>query len=368
MRRAQAESRIAGHRKRLPLLLAASLLACVLVASGDSNSTPSEVERETPRLEPPRELPAEELRWLSPRPGERLTGTVELAWDAPEIPLDTLEIWFDGRRLTQTNPADRRRVVNTRFLNEGEHTFELRATDTTGRSLVARVGVVVHNPDFGILSIPRPKPVANGGELRLEVRTRGKGFEPTVDLSPLDSRFAPEDVRWSSAGGGLLQLSYRLSQDNQRPDGSYLLRVRLLDAAGSGIEESSSVRVTLRNYPPRRLDRPPVDIRCAVFRPEPLPASAEGMVTLERVVGPASAGVGEPLTLRLQWSSPPPPEERFLRVSIDGVEGYFALHGTCGLRDEIPLVARRASGEEPFRIAFWPGKGLPAVYTLRVTG
>ena len=365
MRQARSAAWTTGHPERLLLLLATGLLASVLVVSGDSNPGPAALQQATALAEPG---PAEDLRWLNPNPGERLTGTVELAWAVPEFPLATLEIWFDGNRLTKVNPTVRTRVVNTRLLDEGDHFFELRATDSRGRALVARVDVVVHNPDFGILSIARPAPVANREELQLEVRTRGEGFVPRADLFALDSEFDSEAVRWLPGERGLWRLSYWLSPDNLRPDGNYRLRVVLEDAAGSGIEENSAVRVTLRNYPARDGVSPPVDIRCAVFRPEPLPASAEGQVTLERVVGPSSARVGQPLSLQLVWSTPPPPEERFLRVSVDGMEGYFALHGTCGLRDEIPLVARRASGGDPFRIAFWPGKGLPVVYSLRVGG
>lgn len=357
-----------NHRtlRLLTLLIALALTSAALVAVGESGG-PRSGELETWDSPNPEGTKTPGLHWLSPRDGDRLTGTVELTWELGPDALRSLDVWVDDRHLLKVAPSDHQRVINTEYLENGLHQFELRAVDVTGKPRRAAVQVRVHNQDFSILRISRPQAaLANGEELVLDITTRGSGFLPQADLTLIDSAFDPERISWTQPEPRVHRLQYRLSTTNQRPDGQYRVGVSLVDEIEPSIRERATARVDLSNTPPFPSKQPPVDISCSVFRPEPLLPSDETAHTLERIEAPTRVAVGAPISLRLHWATPEAGNERFLRVSIDGVRGYFALHGSCSLRDEIPLVAQRPSGADGYRIAVWPGNGLPVVHRLVV--
>jgi len=357
----------------LAALIAMLLTAAAVVGYGDpGRSAVGEVDGSRPRQAETRNSPKADaaeplaIRWLTPQPKERLTGSVELRWEVFRQEITVLDVWIDERHLLQVAPTADRRVINTKYLSNGPHRLELRAIDKAGRSLRASVDVRVHNSDFSILRVSRPQtPLKNGEEFMLEVTTRGSGFEPQADFTAADSAFDARQVSWNQLSPTVYRLRYRLSSKNERPDGSYRAQISLVDQTEPSIRKHTTTRIEVRNTPLFSNTEPPVEISCGkVFRPDPLLPSDETTRTLERIEGPARVVVGEPVNLRLHWAPLAADGQRFLKVSVDGVKGYFALHGACSQRDEIPLVALRPSGAEGYRIAIWPRNGLPVVHRL----
>ena len=312
-----------------------------------------------------------QLEILEPRSGEVLTGTVLLRWRG-ETPagFGGLEVRIDGRKVFNFQDPTWEKTLDTSFLPEGEHTLEIRLRDVDRRQGIARVGVRIRKPQFALLRIAerRPGDLANGQEVVMDVATNGQEFDPRADFSALDSAFDPARVHWQQRpdAAGALEVRYRISEENQRPDGNYWVTISLADQQAPQVEQSKKLVVTLANQPPLTGRRPrPVDIPCAVFRPEALPPTAAGESPFE-VSGPATARVGERVALRLAWkTSPQETERRFLRVSVDGLFGYFALLGSCGADDLITVKAEQVTAD-PLRLAIWPDQGLPAVHQLRI--
>lgn len=317
-----------------------------------------------------------EVEILEPRDGDVVTGQVELKWrgDTP-AGFGEIEIRVDDRRVFHFNEPTWQRSLDTSFLDEGTHRLEIRLMDAGRRRGFANVEFTVRKPQFALLRVAHQDAVsvANGDEAVITVTTSGAEFDPRADFAALDSAFDPSRVRWreSRRGAGVYEVRYRVAPENTRPDGSYWVTITLQDPVAPGIQQSKQLVVELRNHleagtPRRRVGRQrPLDIPCAVYRPETIPPSRGTPAPFE-ISGPAVAKLGSEVELTLDWvDEVAESQQRFLRVSIDGLYGYFALLGSCGSGDSI-AVRPQQLGEAPLRLAVWSDQGLPVVHTLRV--
>ncbi len=311
------------------------------------------------------------LEILQPRDGDVLSGTVLLRWrgEAP-AGFGGIEVRIDRRRVFHFLEPTWEKTFDTSFLPEGEHTLEIRLMDVDRRQGIETVKVRVRRPQFALLRVAQRDPgaVVNGQEVVVEVATNGQEFDPKADFSALDSNFDGSRVHWqkSSTQEGALEVRYRISELNQRPDGSYWVTISLADQLAPQVEQSKKLLVTLSHpTPPISRSARPVNIPCAVFRHEALPP-ASGRESPFEVRGPSSVRVGEQVSLQLVWKEESQDiERRFLRVSVDGMRGYFALLGSCGADDRITIQAEHLTSQT-LRLAIWPDEGLPAVHGLRV--
>lgn len=305
---------------------------------------------------------------LAPHQGAILTGSVRLKWQG-ETPagFGGIEIRVDQRRVFQFQEPTWERTLDTTFLDEGEHQLEIRLMDVDRRRGFANVVFQVRKPQFALLSAAhRDKGVvANGQNVVVEVTASGKEFDPQADFSALDSEFDPTKVRWREVSEGIFEASYRISDTNRRPDGNYRVGILLTDQQAPQIEQRKQLLVELQNVPlASARGARPVDIPCAVFRPEALPPTFAQEAPFA-ISGPSEVRVGETTQLSLEWQPSEDSARRFLRVSVDGIFGYFVLLGTCGAGDGVTVEALQV-GDRPFRLAFWPEEGLPVVHELRV--
>ena len=317
-----------------------------------------------------------EVEILQPQDGDIVTGQVELRWrgDAP-AGIGEIEIRVDNRRMFHFSEPTWQRTLDTSFLDEGTHRLEIRLVDTDRRRGFAHVDFTVRKPQFALLRVAHQDgaPVANGDEAVITVSTSGGEFEPRADFSALDSAFDATRVRWreSRRGDGVYEVRYRLSEANARPDGSYWVTITLQDPVAPQIRQNKQLVVELRNHleagtPRRRVGHQrPLDIPCAVYRPEAIPPS-RGTPAPFVISGPEVAKLGAEVELTLDWlGEMDASQQRFLRVSVDGLYGYFALLGSCGSGDRITVKPQQV-GDAPLRLAIWSDQGLPAVHTLRV--
>jgi len=87
----------------------------------------------------------------------------------------------------------------------------------------------------------------NGDEIQTQVTFQAPdGVTPGADFSNLDSGFDPNAVTVTSLGNSRYGISYRISDNNTRPDGDYALHLLGRDA-GCGVARDSSLTVTLDN-------------------------------------------------------------------------------------------------------------------------
>lgn len=311
-----------------------------------------------------------EVEILEPQPGAVLTGPVLLRWrgDTP-AGFGGLEIRVDRRRVFQFHEPTWEKMLDTSFLPEGEHTLEIRLMDVDRRRGFASVDVTVRKPQFALLRVARPagEAVSNGHEVVVAVTTSGTEFEPRADFSALDSAFDPARVRWreSPREAGSYEVRYRLSEGNTRPDGPYWVYITLADQQAPSVVQGKQLVVDLQNSPrQRRTQQRPIDISCAVFRPEAVPPS-RGTTTPLSLSGPTTAKIGQDTELTLDWQGDSEAGRGLVRVTVDGLFGHFALLGSCGAGDSI-AVRPLEVGEAPLRLAVWSDLGLPAVHTLEV--
>lgn len=344
-----------------PHLQPGSPLVDLLPGLGVTQAVPPEISKEGwPHLE-----------ILYPREGDVLTGTVQLRWRG-ETPagFGGIEVRIDRRRVFHFLEPTWEKTFDTSFLPEGKHTLEIRLKDVDRRQGIEKVDVWVRRPQFALLRVAQlePEALANGQEVVIEVATNGQDFEPKADFSALDSDFDPARVHWQRHGAqeGALQVRYRISQLNRRPDGNYWVTITLADELAPQVEQSKKLMVALANRTMSisRGERP-VEIPCAVFRPEALPPASSVESPFE-VRGPTAVRLGEQVPLQLLWKERmPDAERRFLRLSVEGLFGYFALLGSCGADDSITIQAEQVA-TQPLRLAIWPDEGLPVVHELRI--
>lgn len=365
--------RISRSRKAVGVLVGA--LCCVVVALA-WGGWPEEARQRWLRWgfseqDVPPEISKEgwpHVEILQPRPGETLTGSVLLKWRG-ETPagFGELEIRVDQRRVFQFLEPTWERALDTSFLPEGDHTIEIRLMDVDRRRGFARVDVTVRKPQFALLRVAhRGDGVgSNGREVVIDVSTSGEEFEPRADFSALDSDFDPARVRWRAdpQDAGKLELSYRITDTNRRPDGNYWVDVALGDPQGAPIEQRKKLLVQLANRQQRRATGGKLlDIPCAIFRPEAVPpAPAVGAPFTVR--GPSRVKVGSNVELSLDWQETT--ARPLLRVSVDGLFGHFVLLGSCGASDRVPIEALNVT-DQPLRLALWPEQGLPVVHELSI--
>lgn len=307
------------------------------------------------------------VRILAPEPGTLVTGTVWVRWEsAASAPIEATEIHVDGRQIVRLIDERSEKKLDMRYFDGGDHVIEVMVYDGNRRKGSDQRTIRVRNPTFALQRVNRKsRMVRNGEELVIELVTNGTGFALRADLEAIDSALDEKAIEWTEIEPGHWQLTYRLSEENQRPDGSYWMAVTLEDKEEPSIHETEHVRVELDNQARGSGLREVFEMHCGVYRPDPVPPAGRESPRLLRVEGASEARVGEPLRLRLVWDGAPGRSSRFLRLSADGFAGHFVLHGKCGLEDTLEIVPKAVT-DEPLHLAIWPSEGLPVVHYLSV--
>ena len=114
----------------------------------------------------------------------------------------------------------------------------------------------------------------NGDMLLMEVHVQAVNpVTVTGDFSNLDSDFREDRIEVTDLGGNQFRLAYTLASGNVRPDGPYTLHLFARDVDGCGVDEDSTLTVTLdnRGLLPALID----DVRLSV--PAVSPADGNGV-------------------------------------------------------------------------------------------
>ena len=118
----------------------------------------------------------------------------------------------------------------------GEDTFTITAYDKEANSSSVKGSVIVDNTpptsSFTFINLDPDNIYENGDYVHIRViNTNETGLKLKADFSSIDSYYIPSSETWTDNQDGTYDIVYKISENNTRPDGQYLVPITLYDGA-----------------------------------------------------------------------------------------------------------------------------------------
>lgn len=288
-----------------------------------------------------------EIEFAAPSDGATVTGSVALEIvpvGVDELLLDELQVTIEGQVVFRDTKAPTSFVLDSRDWDVAVLHLAVTA-QAGGHSAQNEVTIGVDNPEFRFQQVyANLSEVANGSAIEIILNASQAGLDVEADFSALDSEFASGAETIQEIGIGKYKVLYTISEDNGRPDGTYVIPVSVFD--GESKETYPHLVVALANIP-----RPPLRVQGGIYVPGEMPDSDSGW----ELPDPDTGGnefiiTGGSAKVQLDFTDFPYPAEIVgVLVGTVGFAGYYQvpLELSTGEEEILLLLSAYLEGEEP---------------------
>lgn len=283
----------------------------------------------------------------APQTDTTRSGSIEVVvvpLELNELEVDNLTVWLGDIPAFTDTKLPTSFVLDTTEYDNGP--LDIKATAHIGDVAAEdEVQVILENASFRFKNVYSNDYVySNGDEVTIFLSTGKPGMEFTASFAAIDSDYSQGSEEVYEIGGGKYMLSYIVSGENSRPDGSYPVPITATD--GEFTIEYPHMELGLRN-----LALIPIRIEGGIFVSGQLPdADPNWQQPISLVYGNEFIITGGSAKVNVDFSGYTYPNEIVgILVGMEGYSGYYQrpLEGSFGDEELLLLLKVFIEGEQP---------------------
>ncbi len=311
---------------------------------------------------------------VSPVNGETVRGPIVVRMEpmgVTEREVDFVNLRVNGLTVYQDLKLPTEIVLDTRQHAAGPLTLEAVAEDGFDKGS-HRIRVQPDNPPITFLEVtPREQLIKNGDVLSIEVLVDGPAeLKLNAEIGAIDSAWEPGMETAYPLGAGRFAITYIMSQDNNRRDGTYTIPIT---ATIAGWEVSyTQLQVTLRNG-----STAPIFVPGGIFVDQAIPAPGTGEGAPAPALEASNSVIltGGSTRVTVDFSNHPTREQIIgIIVGLEGAVGHYQVPVTEEDGDiiEVPLRLRAFADWEtppnslPLRVGLRDARGQVTAYAAHL--